>query len=350
MIRVLILCGTSLPLQRQIPDEEYYTWGRVQFVFNPDSEYDYVVGGCPFIFASKVPKERCIFTIEEPPMVFTYTKRFLKQYGHVYGFHRNLIKEGLITQSIPFLPWMAGCSFNIEKRTWDKDGVTYNDFKRMEVVTEGRKNRVCVITSNKKMTHGHRKRMSFINKLLENKVNFIDIYGNGFTPISDKLEILKQYKYVLVLENCKYHNYWTEKLADTFLAGAYPIYYGCPNIEDYFSKESYTSINIEDYEMSIRTIEHLLEYNYWVKHIEAILSARELVLDKYNLFARLRDIITEIDNKNPPKFDDSNKRHYLYPQLKLPLIIRIKRHLYATAHYNIKHLFKSLLTYTNKYI
>ena len=54
-------------------------------------------------------------------------------------------------------------------------------------------------------------------------------------PIEDKFDALIGYKYHLALENSVIPDYWTEKLADSLLAWCKPIYYGCPNINDYFS-------------------------------------------------------------------------------------------------------------------
>lgn len=43
--------------------------------------------------------------------------------------------------------------------------------------------------------------MNFANKILKNHIDLIDIYGNGYNPIDDKLEVLSKYKYVLAIEN-----------------------------------------------------------------------------------------------------------------------------------------------------
>lgn len=59
---------------------------------------------------------------------------------------------------------------------------------------------------------------------------------------------MSKYKYVLAIENGQCMDYWTEKLADSYLAGCYPIYYGCPNISDYFKQDSMLKVDIRDYE------------------------------------------------------------------------------------------------------
>jgi hypothetical protein len=41
------------------------------------------------------------------------------------------------------------------------------------------------------------------------------------------------------LENSQSPHYWTEKLTDAYLGWAFPLYVGCPNVGDYFAKESF---------------------------------------------------------------------------------------------------------------
>lgn len=328
MKRVLIRQSTSIPYKRQVPDQENFVWGDCKFIFDEQEDYDYVVGTNHKLFESKVPKERCVLFLGEPPMVFKYKKSYLKQYGHIFGCHQDLIKKGLITDSFSIMIWMAGCTYNPQKNIWEPQGVTYNQLKAMNISALGRKDKACIVTSNKSNTPGHKERMAFLNRILSEKVDFIDIYGNGFKPIGDKLDLYSSYKYVITLENCRYHNYWTEKLSDTYLAGAYPLYYGCPNIDEYFPKDSYTPIDINNYEETLNTLRSLIKEDRFSKALHSIREARELVLDKYNYFSMVRDIIDDIDKTNPPKFDNPDLRYIIKPQPTLPLWTRIKRRVF----------------------
>ena len=56
------------------------------------------------------------------------------------------------------------------------------------------------------------------------------------------------------MENAVIPDYWTEKIADCFLAWTLPIYYGCPNLEDYFPEKSFIRIDIEKPEEAIDSI------------------------------------------------------------------------------------------------
>lgn len=69
-------------------------------------------------------------------------------------------------------------------------------------------------------------------KFLANE-NEIELYGHGWSKshnihgiVNDKIEVMKKYSYALVIENCRYSGYVTEKLGDAILAGLPSIYYG----------------------------------------------------------------------------------------------------------------------------
>ncbi|MCI0660313.1 MAG: hypothetical protein L0220_04495, partial [Acidobacteria bacterium] len=93
-------------------------------------------------------------------------------------------------------------------------------------------------------------------------------------------------------------DYWTEKLADCFLAGAYPFYHGCPNLPEYFPSGSFTAIDINKPEEAIEIIEGGIRSHLYESSLHQLRGARELVLDKHNLFAMLSGIIEEENSKS----------------------------------------------------
>jgi hypothetical protein len=111
--------------------------------------------------------------------------------------------------------------------------------------------------------------------------------------IDDKWNAIAPYKYHLALENCAGPDYFTEKLSDTYLGGAYPFYYGCSNIDRYFPENSYTQIDIYHIDESIEIIEKKINENIYDNSIEAIMKARNLILMKYNFFALISYFINQ---------------------------------------------------------
>jgi len=120
-----------------------------------------------------------------------------------------------------------------------------------------KKNFCRIIYSDKKLTEGHVKRHEFVASLKAHFGDELDIFGRGFRYVSDKWDAIADYKYHIVIENSRFPHYWTEKLADAFLGWSLPIYYGCPNITDYFDPNSFVSIDIESPKLSILKIDRL---------------------------------------------------------------------------------------------
>ena len=52
--------------------------------------------------------------------------------------------------------------------------------------------------------------------------------------LKKKEDGLKSYKYSIIIENSSEVNYFTEKLIDACLLETVPIYWGAPNISEYF--------------------------------------------------------------------------------------------------------------------
>jgi len=113
-------------------------------------------------------------------------------------------------------------------------------------------------------------RKDFIRKLIESmKPHSIDCYGKLFknktSDIIDKtswynpaiFDIIKEYKFMICMENTQVENYWTEKIVNGFLGNTIPIYWGDPNITDIFNSKSFININTLGIEKGIERIKEL---------------------------------------------------------------------------------------------
>ena len=121
--------------------------------------------------------------------------------------------------------------------------------------------------------------------------------------MDDKLEAFKDYRFHVVLENSSFDHYFSEKLTDCILAGTYPIYYGCPNLEEYFSKNTYCRIDIFNFEEAVKKIDRTISEEFDKKFRSELLAARDLTLYKHNIFPMLIDLIQSIEQGQygPPK-------------------------------------------------
>ena len=92
---------------------------------------------------------------------------------------------------------------------------------------------VSMISSNKAMVPGHRKRLEFVQKFRDQ----VDLYGRGFNDLPRKEEGIRDYMFSVAVENAVYDTYFTEKLTDCFATGTIPVFYGCRGVTEYFNED-----------------------------------------------------------------------------------------------------------------
>jgi hypothetical protein len=150
------------------------------------------------------------------------------------------------------------------------------------------------VSSNDYKRPGQIARVDFLS-YIKDKVK-LDYWGKGFNEIQDKWDGLAPYQYSIAIENYSGPYYWTEKISDCFLSFTMPIYYGCTNIFDYFPKESIISIDILKPDEAVEIIQEAISSDLYLKNQEAIKYARNLVLEKYQIFPFISEIINKLDS------------------------------------------------------
>ena len=186
---------------------------------------------------------------------------------------------------------------------WLDYDYNYLSSLKYEDVKKSKQNPICIITS-KSFTDGQRKRLKFLKKI-QSMID-IDFYGkkdisllfNNYlglpeyphTSRRDKSRIF-EYDVSISLENGSRKNFFT-RTSEDFLCWTMPVYWGCPNLHEFFPENSYRYVEVdEDY-----TQEQLqfLFRKPEKKEILAIAEARDLVLNKYNFFPFVESILKEI--------------------------------------------------------
>lgn len=99
--------------------------------------------------------------------------------------------------------------------------------------------KLSIISSYKKITKGHKLRHS----LIESKLINMDVFGRGYRPIENKITALKDYRFSLIIENESSNNWFTEKLIDCLVTGTVPVFWGCPNIHEFFDTRGFILFN-----------------------------------------------------------------------------------------------------------
>ena len=316
----------SIPWLRQFPNG-IPEWNGWRFIFNAENEeYDYLVAFDDLHAPVKpnCPPENIIHLSTEPPLARQYDDTFLSQFAWTIRQGKKEHREGAIFHQ-PGLNWRIG---------WTPDETKNNktlEFFQIKSLFDTPKTKlISVSSSDIRASAQHQARLRFAQRLKKHYGSKIDFFGRGFTPMDDKITALKDYRFHVVLENSAFDHYFSEKLSDCILAGAYPIYYGCPNVDEYFPKHSYQSINIHNFDTAISVINNAIENDYDIKFRQELLNARDLVLNKHNIFPMLVNIIGNIEEgkygspkklKIMPLGQDTSK---LTLKKKIQLLIRWK--------------------------
>ena len=276
-------------LLRQTPQGKGI-WKNVRFLLeDSDEPFDFLVvfgSGHPML-REPINAKNTLFIGSEPPAIKTYPENYLAQFEAVICSDPNA-KHPNLKLSQQGYPWFCGLS---------EDHIKLYDTYRTESLPEKTK-LMSVVCSNKSKKEGHRKRFEFVNKLKEIFGDDLDLYGNGQNFVPDKADAIRPYKYHITIENSISPDYWSEKLADSYLEGAFPFYSGCPNISDYFSSDAYLPINLDDLDATVNTIRKAIKEQRYEQSLEALQTAKLQVLDDYNLF----NIITDhLEQRGFPK-------------------------------------------------
>tara|TARA_Y100000593_G_scaffold94499_1_gene193850 strand:+ start:3551 stop:4432 length:882 start_codon:yes stop_codon:yes gene_type:complete len=105
---------------------------------------------------------------------------------------------------------------------------------------------ISMVYSDKDSLPGHKLRHAIADKIIP-KMGFldkVDFFGRGTNnPIRNKSAGCIDYMFQIAIENTKSKNYYADKILDCFITGCIPIYWGCPNIGDYFDERGILTFN-----------------------------------------------------------------------------------------------------------
>lgn len=157
----------------------------------------------------------------------------------------------------------------------------------------------CWIISNSVGGYGRERRKELAKQLNGQ----IDVFGRikgvgaGKLGVEDndggnhtwgKEDVLAKYRYSVEVDVGLCRNYFSERIFDSLLMWCMPLVWGATNIEEYLPRDSFRYIDIYG---SGKDILEISKTNAREQSLEAIREARNLLLNKYNIFARSYDYI-----------------------------------------------------------
>jgi Glycosyltransferase family 10 (fucosyltransferase) C-term len=262
----------------------------------------------------RCPQSNILYMTDEAYVEKKFDQRFLDQFAGIVTCRKDVSHHNLIQTH--------------EINIWQLD----YSFEEIEKLSEVEKKRsISVVCSDKVFLPGHKKRYAFVNKLIGHFKDRLDAFGTGFVPVKDKWDALAPYKYSIAIENSALPDYFTEKIAECYLANTYPVYFGDPNIHNFFDRNSLLVIDIDDFSGSIRSIENLLESNVWEKSNDLLIQQRNIYLSRYHFFPALINVLNII--KSPSVSNTKTKIKSLRSFQKKKLIEKV--YIAAKKHFKI---------------
>ncbi len=275
-----------------------------EFIFDPnETDYDWLVVYEDLMYfegsrrSSRIetlacPQSHTLLITQEPSAIKIYGPKFLGQYGHVLSAQpAEIVAHPRHILEVAPVRWFYG-------RPLDKTNRVYtplDDFIARAPIQKTKE--ASTVCSDKTMTPTLKKRFDFTKRLDAELGDQFDWFGRGVRPINEKSEAMDEYRYHVAIENHIFPHYWTEKIADSFLAYCLPFYYGPDNISEYFPEGSYIPIDINKPDEAIEIIKKALEDNVYETHLPKVIAARNLVLERYNLVNVVARLVNQHHNE-----------------------------------------------------
>lgn len=156
--------------------------------------------------------------------------------------------------------------------------------------------RISSLTGNKEFTLAHTyRKFLYMNQLFiplpitwfrSSKDKLLPMIQFNNNPIlkSGKEQLFLNYQFSLVIENSRQNNYFSEKLIDCLITKTIPIYYGCPNISNWFDVRGWIILETTDINELIQKTSKLPVYMNYINVInENYERAKEYVYFEKNI-------------------------------------------------------------------
>lgn len=160
------------------------------------------------------------------------------QYHTIYTFNKNILEK---CENAKF--YIYGTSW-INKNFYENIDISKKEFK------------ISVLAGSKVINNaeGHlfRQKIHFNQALIQDypivffrsKVQQPHLPDFGNNPILENKEnLFEKFQFSIIIENSQQENYFTEKLCDCIITKTIPIYWGCPNISNFFNTEGWIILN-----------------------------------------------------------------------------------------------------------
>ena len=244
--------------------------------------------------AERFPQAKRIHICMENPDIWSPPYDFLSRIGTIFTPFpeaiRGLPNECRIIQSYPCVPWFYDIEFSTQS------GVTHVPLNSRSELSDlmsfsmpPKQKLLSIIISSKNGGVGYAWRTELAHALKKYFGDYIDIFGFGHNPLSNKKDALDNYLATIVLENSSHPFYITEKIADALLGWSMPIYCGSTSISSLLPGYEWTLEFGSDVDSCCIQVKNYL--HKMLGDISTLSSIRPHVLSRLNLFEEIPSLL-----------------------------------------------------------
>ena len=168
-----------------------------------------------------------------------------KFYDIILAWHERILREcpNAVKFVSPSAPWCG--EFSAGTISY-RQGMQ-NKFYIIDQKASAKPFEVSYLTSSKNWCPGHMLRQQIFDAL-SSVVGELKVNKHRSPPRLSGAErtSIFQAQYHIAVENAQWNNYFTEKILDCFLMRTMPLYWGCPNLGEYFNLDGVMQFSTVD--------------------------------------------------------------------------------------------------------
>jgi len=168
------------------------------------------------------------------PFVLEHTKRVEHKFDYIFTCDSELLARG--PKYVHTVPAGASTAFKYEEQQ------IYKKTKLASILASKKGHPTLHATAahgglvGGNAIRGHRLR-HIVADVIKKKGYNVDVWGRAYKPFDRHVEALRDYYFYISIINAKEKNYFGDHPMSGFRTGTIPIFWGCPNIGDFFNEK-----------------------------------------------------------------------------------------------------------------
>jgi len=248
------------------------------------AEFAVIFDSDPYNEAASFPADRKIYMSREALDSKSIKRHSVREYRH-FSFWNGTGYLPVKWSYTDLSPTGAGYS-----------GIELNYLELSELRVPPKTKLICSTLSSKTLTRGHRIRLKFTKKFMAEYPE-LDVYGsapfaNSSLLDNSKTKTLMPYAFQLAFDNqCHLNDFVGTQFTDSLLLWSKPIFWGSRDVFKFYPRNSFLWFDADKPKREIPRILEELCFERYVDSLSAIEEARDRVLNTYNLWPTLENIL-----------------------------------------------------------